>query len=774
MKQKDNIFSLRKYIVIGYVLIALLTGGILYIYLQEWKQMDRMEEETRQIHRLRQNVHDAYAQMLNLTLYGETILEWEEQDTVTYKAKRMVMDSLLCGFSQYYLPARIDSVRRMLAEKEKQLFNIWELYGKQEKLNERIATQVPIIAYKSTQEPPKKKGGIFGIFKKKKKQQQTTTSTMLYTLNRDVVKQQQARSRELAEYADTLANRNAILNMQLQGMIRELDIRVQNDLAQRELTLNESREKGYKLIGSATGLMLLLLFMSCIIIHRDTLRIGRYKKQSDRLIREQKRTLQENHELLEARQKMMFTITHELRTPLSAITGYADLLGNDTDTEKREEYTATIRQSSERMASQLNMLLSFFRLDCGKEEINLAPFRLGDIVRTLEAEFRPQMEAKGLLLKVDECEDHIVMSDKERVIQIGGNLLSNALKFTKHGFVRLETSYNKGMFRMTVEDTGTGISDEEQKRIFKSFERLSNAATQDGFGLGLSIVDNLVRMLGGSIELDSQKGKGSRFTVRIPMPVAEDSVTVKETRTDNYPKRSFKVAVLDNDTVLLKMTKEIFNKYEIPCDTCTTAGELMERIRTKRYDLLITDLKMPEMDGYDVLALLRNSNVGNSKTIPVIVATAQGSCNETDLLEKGFDGCLFKPFSPQELIAVSERCVAEHLHTDEQPDFTSLLAYGDKEEMLDKLITATEHEMQGVKTSCEKRDREELREWVHHLRSSWAIIRADKPLRTLHELLHRQAECSEEELQAAVREVLEKGNEIIRLAITMKEELRNG
>lgn len=250
-----------------------------------------MEEETRQIHRLRQNVHDAYAQMLNLTLYGETILEWEEQDTITYKAKRMVMDSLLCGFIQYYPPARIDSVRRMLAEKEKQLFNIWELYGKQERLNERIATQVPIIAYKSTQEPPKKKGGIFGIFKKKKKQQQTTTSTMLYTLNRDVVKQQQARSRELAEYADTLANRNAILNMQLQGMIRELDIRVQNDLAQRELTLNESREKGYKLIGIATVLMLLLLFMSCIIIHRDTLRIGRYKKQSDRLIREQKRTL---------------------------------------------------------------------------------------------------------------------------------------------------------------------------------------------------------------------------------------------------------------------------------------------------------------------------------------------------------------------------------------------------------------------------------------------------------------------------------------------------
>lgn len=115
----------------------------------------------------------------------------------------------------------------------------------------------------------------------------------------------------------------------------------------------------------------------------------------------------------------MFTITHELRTPLSAITGYADLLGSDTDTEKREEYTATIRQASERMASQLNTLLSFFRLDCGKEEINLAPFRLGDIVRTLEAEFRPQMEVKGLLLEVDGCEDSIVMSDKERVILNG-------------------------------------------------------------------------------------------------------------------------------------------------------------------------------------------------------------------------------------------------------------------------------------------------------------------------------------------------------------------
>ena len=144
-----------------------------------------------------------------------------------------------------------------------------------------------------------------------------------------------------------------------------------------------------------------------------------------------------------ARQKMMHTITHELRIPLSSIIGYAGLLEEETDEKVQQEYMGNIKQASARMASQLNALLSFFRLDCGKEEVNLIPFRLTDIAETLEAEFRTQIEAKDVGFVVHNCEDYVVIGDKERIIQIGDNLLSNALKFTDSGVITLNATYGK-------------------------------------------------------------------------------------------------------------------------------------------------------------------------------------------------------------------------------------------------------------------------------------------------------------------------------------------
>ena len=124
---------------------------------------------------------------------------------------------------------------------------------------------------------------------------------------------------------------------------------------------------------------------------------------------------------------------------------------------------------------------------------------------------------KGLSLSVKTGHDAIVLTDKERIIQIGNNLLSNAVKFTEEGGVSLITEYDNGVLTLVVEDTGTGMTEEEQKQAFGAFERLSNAAAKEGFGLGLAIMRNIVSMLGGTIRLDSKKGKGSRFTVEISM-----------------------------------------------------------------------------------------------------------------------------------------------------------------------------------------------------------------------------------------------------------------
>ena len=771
--ENKSITPLRKYIAIGYAVIALLIGGIVFIYLHEWRELERIEAESKEMNMLRQKVHDAYAQMLDLTLYGEKVLEWNAEDTLVYRGKRLAMDSILCEFKQYYRPERLDSLCRLLSDKELQLFNIWNLYTRQEALNERIATEVPIIAHKSTQDPPKKRGGFLGLFKKKEKPQ-TTTSTMLYTLNRDLVRQQQEQSRELSEYADSLAQQNTLLNIRLQEIIHKLDTRVQEDLQARESAISTTRKQGYTLICVATAIMILLLAGLYVIIHRDTLKIKRYKEESANLIRKQKLMLEENEELLNARQKMMHTITHELRIPLSSIIGYTGLLEEETDEKVQQEYMGNIKQAAERMTSQLNSLLSFFRLDCGKEEVNLAPFRLTDIAETLEAEFRTQIEAKDVGFVVHNCEDYVVIGDKERIIQIGDNLLSNALKFTDSGVITLDATYKNGIYNLIVTDSGTGMPKGELRRVFKSFERLSNAATQDGFGLGLSIVDNLVRLLGGKIRINSDVGIGTDVSVDIPVTRTDERLLNKSQEEKIYPKRNYSVVAIDNNVITLNMIKAMFAKCDVACDTCVNAGELIELIRNKRYDLLITDLRMPGHNGYDILELLRTSNVNNSKTIPVIVATASGSCTKEELLEKGFSDCIFKPFSKQDLLDIADRNIADKEENDDEPDFTSILAYGDEEEMLDKVISVTEQDMQNFKNAAERNDLKELDELIHHLRSSWGILNTDKPLWELHELLNDTASYSEEELQDAIKMILEAGENIIRCASEKKKEVANG
>ena len=380
---------------------------------------------------------------------------------------------------------------------------------------------------------------------------------------------------------------------------------------------------------------------------------------------------------------------------------------------------------------------------------------------------------KGLSLSVKTGHDAIVLTDKERIIQIGNNLLSNAVKFTEEGGVSLITEYDNGVLTLVVEDTGTGMTEEEQKQAFGAFERLSNAAAKEGFGLGLAIMRNIVSMLGGTIRLDSKKGKGSRFTVEISMQEAEEQLGYTSNTPVYHNNKFHDVVAIDNDEVLLLMLKEMYSQEGIHCDTCTDAAELMEMIRQKEYSLLLTDLNMPGINGFELLELLRSSNVGNSPTIPVVVATASGSCNKGELLAKGFAGCLFKPFSISELMEVSDRCAIKET-PDGKPDFSALLSYGNEAVMLEKLMTETEKEMQAVRDAATEKDLQKLDSLTHHLRSSWEVLRADQPLRELYGLLHGDTLPDGEALSRTVTAVLEKGAEIIRLAEEERRKYEDG
>ncbi|MCE9376482.1 hybrid sensor histidine kinase/response regulator, partial [Bacteroides fragilis] len=482
----------------------------------------------------------------------------------------------------------------------------------------------------------------------------------------------------------------------------------------------------------------------------------------------QQESLRQNEALIASRKKAVHTVAHELRTPLNAIMGYTGLIEKEHDPEKTAKYMRNIRQSSDRMRRMLNTLLAFFRLDSGKEQPCLSPCRISILTQTLETEFAPAAMHKGLALKVENRADAFVITDKERILQIGNNLLSNAIKFTENGHVSLTTDFQDGNLVLTVEDTGTGMTAEEQQRVFGAFERLSNAATQDGFGLGLSIVRHIVNMLGGNIRVESEKGEGSRFIAEIPVQIIEETPMPDVKSPARCVPMYRDVIAIDNDEVSLQMMKEMYIHEGVRCDICTNVAELVELVRRKDYSLLLTDLNMAEINGFELLELLRSSNVGNSRTIPVVVTTGSGSCDAEELQAHGFTGSLFKPFSISELMAVTDRC-AMKVEQSGRPDFSSLLSYGNEASMLDKLTTETEKEMQALREAKYRNDLEGLNALTHHLRSSWEILRADQPLKVLYRLLHGEGTPDNEALSHAVDGVLEKGAEIIRLS---KEERR--
>lgn len=230
------IINIQKTVACGYLLITLFIGCIAYIWYGEWQEVEALELDNQQIDKLRKEINDVHIQLIENSLFSETILEWDNDDLGYYHARRMVIDSMFCRFKDTYPAERIDSVRHLLEDKEWQMRQIVQILEQQQAINDKIIRQIPVIVQKSAQEQPQKpkRKGFLGIFGKKEEAKPTVTTTMLRFLNKNMVAEQQAQSRRLSEHANSLPARNAELNRQLQSLIRQIDGKIQAYLQKRE------------------------------------------------------------------------------------------------------------------------------------------------------------------------------------------------------------------------------------------------------------------------------------------------------------------------------------------------------------------------------------------------------------------------------------------------------------------------------------------------------------------------------------------------------------
>lgn len=432
---------------------------------------------------------------------------------------------------------------------------------------------------------------------------------------------------------------------------------------------------------------------------------------------------QRNEELVKMRNKVILTISHDIRGPLNGIYGSAELAMDMRDKKRRNHKLTNITILCKHVLHLVNNLLDVYRLDQAKESPTPVPFRLSELLSRVADSVSHITKEKGLKFKHRYTDtDVVVKGDKDKIERIINNLITNAVKFTAEGYVSFNASYADGKLTMEVSDTGVGISDEMLERIYVPFERATNNNNAEGYGLGLPITKGLVTMLGGTIDVKSKQGMGTTFTVTLPLPITDEPIEENLVMVDVSEHLPKSVIAIDDDILQLEVFKEMLERNAISCTACGNTKELLAEIRKKDYDMVLTDIQMPEVNGYGVLELLRKSRIGNSKTIPVVAMTAREDGDRQALLDAGFDGCIFKPFSTSDLLQYLASIIKSNKE-EHRADFSQLLSeVTDRRKVLSKLIESCEKDITDLKIAMTSENRESMRNVVHRIIPMWEML----------------------------------------------------
>lgn len=521
------------------------------------------------------------------------------------------------------------------------------------------------------------------------------------------------------------------------------------------------RRRSAHILGAIAVAAVLLMLCFVAILWRDINRSNRYRRALEQANRDKET-------LLRSREQLMLAITHDIKAPLGSMMGYVDLLVSLAPDRRQERYLRNMRRSSEHLLALVDSLLDFHRLDLRKvevREVNFSPARLFDAIRS---EFAAAAAAKGLEFRLELGPEarRQVCGDAFRIRQIADNLVSNALKFTDRGSVTLRADVVRGRLVFSVADTGRGIAPEERDRIFSEFVRLDSAREVEGFGLGLSIVDRLVKLLQGSIALDSLPGRGSKFIVTLP--VGE----VRMPRPTS-PAAGLRALAIDDDPLQGKLITAVCRRAGIGAVYCQQPEKAVRLVAEEHFDVVLTDIQMPSMDGFALLERIRQ----HAPELPVIAVSARGDLHDA---ARSFAAVLRKPFSAEELTAaIAAVCrtstpepsapdivPAADAPTSEVPasesapviDFGPLTAFaGDDAEAARAILRSFVEEHTAARSDLrqafEARDTGRLQTLAHRMLPVFTMLHADAVVTVLRRAERTPRELGEEELLAALEKI---------------------
>ena len=608
--------------------------------------------------------------------------------------------------------------------------------------------------------------------------QPTTSKDSLQQKIRMATEEKRLQRRKTIRRTSTKYQRmNTQLTARMDSLIKqyeeEMTLRARQDAElQQEVRMRSARIIG----GIAVGAVLLSAFF-LILIMRDISRSNRYRQQLEVA---NKRA----EDLLVAREKLMLAITHDFKAPLGSIMGYTELLSRLTEDERQRFYLDNMKSSSEHLLKLVSDLLDFHRLDLNKAEVNRVTFNPSQLFDEIYVSFEPLTAAKGLALQCHVAPElnGRYISDPLRLRQIVNNLLSNAVKFTQKGEISLTAGYDSSKLTIAIADTGKGMALEDRERIFQEFTRLSGAQGEEGFGLGLSIVKKLVTLLEGTIDVQSTLGKGSCFTVTMPLyPVGKSIAESESTESENAdttegaaaipPMKVIRVLLIDDDKIQLNLTAAMLKQHGIDAVCCEQLEQLIEQLRSSVFDVLLTDIQMPAINGFDLVKLLRASNIPQAKTIPVIAVTARSEMDKAALHEHGFVGCLHKPFTVKELLlTVNEGQLSAdeaHITEDMQLNVNALTSFSEDDpeathSIIQTFIEETQKSADRMVQALNAKEVDEIAAIAHKLLPLFTLIGAGNAVILLSWLEARRGEDFSTEINEKVESILQEIQKILK------------
>ena len=369
-----------------------------------------------------------------------------------------------------------------------------------------------------------------------------------------------------------------------------------------------------------------------------------------------------------AKNAFLASMSHDIRTPMNAIIGMADLALEDRENQEQiTESLSVIKSSSEHLLLLINDILEMSRLETGKLTLNKEPFSIVTECTNIANAFKGIVIQKQqeFVFQMENIRDEYIIGDTSCLKRILNNLLGNALKFTpKKGkiYFRLfqeDTSKeNQVFFRFEVQDTGMGISKELLPKIFEPFQREQNEAIRniEGTGLGLAIVKALIELQGGAINIESEQGKGTLFTIHISYNKAQKTETIdkpKQVKIADINLKNHKILLVEDHPVNTLIATKLLQKMGadvIPAQNGKIGLELFEKSQKDEFDFILMDIQMPVMNGYDATRNIRQSNHPNAKSIPIIAMTANAFTEDIhNSLNAGMNDHIAKPISTENI-----------------------------------------------------------------------------------------------------------------------------